>query len=117
MEELNRRHSIMGSQSPLKSPQGSLMSHEKSTKTSDDYNRSPQPGAKNGGADKVGGSSRQNSLVVAVQQRRASIISIGQQPHVSQENLLEVASSHVRSGSVRSSHSNHLVPAQVKFKV
>lgn len=115
MEELNRRHSIMGSQSPLKSPQGSLISHDKSAKTSDEYTRSPMAGAKNGADKAGGGSSRQNSLVVAVQQRRASIISIGQQqqPHISQENLLEVTSSHVRSASVRSSHSNHLAPAQV----
>ena len=77
MEELNRRHSTLGSQSPLKSSPGS-----------------PQG---------VGG---ENSLVVAVQQRRASIISI------SPENLLDVvphpapsSSSHSRSASVRSTHS------------
>ena len=79
MEELNRRHSTLGSQSsPLKSSPGS-----------------PQ----------VGGG--ENCLVVAVQQRRASIISI------SPENLLDVAShpashssSHSRSASVRSTHSS-----------
>ena len=78
MEELNRRHSTLGSQSsPLKSSPGS-----------------PQ----------VGGG--ENCLVVAVQQRRASIISI------SPENLLDVvphpastSSSHSRSASVRSTHS------------
>ena len=73
MEELNRRHSTLGS------PQGSQLSH-----------RSPQGPAKSG---------EQNSLVVAVQQRRASIISI------SPENLLDVTS-HSRSASVRSSHSH-----------
>ena len=87
MEELNRRHSvILGSQSPLKSPQGSLMSHNnRSSDKSDEYSRSPAP-------DTTAGNSRQNSLVVAVQQRRASIISIGQQGggHHSQDNLLEV---------------------------
>jgi len=85
MEELNRRHSTLGSQSPLKSPQGSQVSH-----------RSPQAGAK----------AEQNSLMVAVQQRRASIISI------SPDNLLDV-SSHSRSASVRSTHSHkHLQPGQ-----
>ena len=112
MEELNRRHSvILGSQSPLKSPQGSLMSHNnRSSDKSDEYSRSPAP-------DTTAGTSRQNSLVVAVQQRRASIISIGQQGgHHSQDNLLEVTAGgqHMRSGSIRSSHSNHLAPAQVK---
>ena len=78
MEELNRRHSTLGSQSsPLKSAPGS-----------------PQV---------AGG---ENCLVVAVQQRRASIISI------SPDNLLDVvphtataSSSHSRSASVRSTHS------------
>ena len=73
MEELNRRHSTLGSQSPLKSSPGS-----------------PQV---------AGG---ENCLVVAVQQRRASIISI------SPENLLDpgASSSHSRSASVRSTHSS-----------
>ena len=80
MEELNRRHSTLGSPgSPLKSPQGSLVSH-----------RSPQAQSKAG---------EQNSLMVAVQQRRASIISI------SPDNLLDVTA-HSRSASVRSTHSH-----------
>ena len=85
MEELNRRHSTLGS------PQGSQLSH-----------RSPQGQPKSG---------EQNSLVVAVQQRRASIISI------SPDNLLDVTN-HSRSASVRSSHSHkHLQVSPVRDRV
>ena len=50
MEELNRRHSVIQNGSPLKSPQGSLVSHRSQMQAAadTDYPRSPRPEAKNG---------------------------------------------------------------------
>lgn len=117
LEDLNRRASILGSSSPLKSPAGSLISHRSGAPgvPDPDYTRSPLMGGK---TESGPGGSRQNSLVVAVQARRASIISINNQAQaipsqVSQENLLDVGPSgpghHTRSASVRSSHSSNLL--------
>lgn len=87
LEDLNRRASILGAGSPLKSPAGSLISHRSGAPGAPgvsghpdtgapDYTRSPLMG---GQAEGGAGGSRQNSLVVAVQARRASIISINNQ--------------------------------------
>ena len=90
MEELNRRRaSFIVIEETLKSPQGSF-------NTNHDFLKSPQPSIKQNG-------SRQNSLRVAVQHRRASIISI------SPDNLLEVAAGPSRSGSFRSSSNENLL--------
>ena len=94
MEELNRRRSsFIVIEETLKSPQGSF-------NTNHDFLKSPQPSIKQNG-------SRQNSLRVAVQHRRASIISI------SQDNLLEVAAGPSRSGSFRSSSNENLLAASL----
>jgi len=84
MEELNRRRASFNMvEDTVKSPQGS-------------FQKSPQP------SNKLN-NSRQNSLRVAVQHRRASIISINP------ENLLEVAPGPSRTGSFRSSSNENLL--------
>jgi len=86
MEELNRRRaSFIVIEDTLKSP-----------KPNHNFLNSPQPSIKQNG-------SRQNSLRVAVQHRRASIVSI------SPDNLLEVAAGPSRSGSFRSSSNENLL--------
>ena len=64
MEELNRRHSVIQNGSPLKSPQGSLVSHRSQMQaTADtDYPRSPRPEAKNGAGNRAGN----NNVIFAV---------------------------------------------------
>ena len=86
LEDLNRRASILGASSPLKSPAGSLISHRSGAHPDNnpDYTRSPLMGGKT--ENGVGGS-RQNSLVVAVQARRASIISINNQAQAIQSQV------------------------------
>ena len=92
LEDLNRRASILGASSPLKSPAGSLISHRSGAPgvitghqdNNPDYTRSPLMGGKT--ENGVGGS-RQNSLVVAVQARRASIISINNQAQAIQSQV------------------------------
>ena len=90
MEELNRRRASFNvSKDTLQSPQGSFSANQ-------EYPKSPQP------SNKLN-NSRQNSLRVAVQQRRASIISI------SQENIMEVAAGPSRTGSCRSESNENLL--------
>ena len=83
LEDLNRRASVLGAGSPLKSPAGSLVSHRSAAPHPEpsDYTRSPLI---TGNTEAGPGGSRQNSLVVAVQARRASIISINNQAQASQ---------------------------------
>jgi hypothetical protein len=90
MEELNRRRaSFIIIEDTLNSPQGSFQANP-------EYIKSPQPSTKQNG-------SRTDSLRVAVQHRRASIISI------SPDNLLEAGQN--RSTSFRSnSNENLLMP-------
>ena len=102
MEDLNRRHSVIRTQSPLETGQDSPVSNRSNGVVMDDQ------GVENG-ADQM--FSKKNSLTVVVQQRRASIISINNQAlgpqHVQDSTLLDVSSSnHTRSASIRSSHSN-----------
>ena len=63
MEELNRRHSVIQNGSPLKSPQGSLVSHRSQMQAAaeTDYPRSPRPEAKNGTGNRAG-----NNVIFAV---------------------------------------------------
>ena len=87
MEELNRRRaSCIIIEDTLKSPRDSLKPSQ----------HSPQPSIKQNG-------SRANSLRVAVQTRRASIISI------SQDNLLEVAAGHSRNDIFRDASNENLL--------
>ena len=87
MEKLNRRRASF----IFQSPEGSINAHQ-------DFSKSPQPSNKTN-------HSRQNSLRVTVQHRRASII------YISPEDMLEVANgqSRSRSGSFRSSSNENLL--------
>ena len=87
MEELNRRRaSCVIIEDTLRSPRESLKPSQ----------HSPQPSIKQNG-------SRANSLHVAVQNRRASIIS------TSQDNLLTVAAGHSRNDIFRDASNENLI--------
>ena len=107
MEDLNRRHSVIRTQSPLETSQDSPVSNRSTGVVMDE--------AENGAEQMF---SKKNSLTVVVQQRRASIISINNQAsqHVQDSGLLDVSSSnHTRSASIRSSHSNKHLQVEYRY--
>ena len=87
MEELNRRRASF--KILQETPEGSFSVQQ-------EFHKSPQPSNKPNDA-------RQNSLRVAVKQRRASIISINT------DNLLEVAAGPTRTGNFKSSSNDNLL--------
>ena len=113
MEDLNRRHSVIRTQSPHEAGQDSPASNRSVVVVVDQ-----EPGADPGDQQMF---SKKNSLTVVVQQRRASIISINNQAqgHVPDSSLLDVSNSnHTRSASIRSSHSNkHLQVSKYIIKM